>query len=104
MDPVVLDGGLQLALLWARNYLDITVLPSSFRAVRIFRPFHSASTIRCHLRVLEVFGEQTVHYNIYFRDPEGFLLGMIERVEATGSRALNRLTGSDSSAARRMAR
>jgi hypothetical protein len=27
LDPITLDGGLQLVLLWARKYLDITVLP-----------------------------------------------------------------------------
>jgi len=102
MDPVVLDGGLQLALLWARNYLDITVLPSSFRAVHIFRPFHFATSVRCHLQVLEKFGKQTVYYNIYFMDREGFVLEMIERVEATGSSALNRLAESHPSAVRQI--
>jgi len=104
MDPVVLDGGLQLALLWARNYLGITVLPSSFKAVHIFRPFHLSSIIRCHLQVLEESGKHTVYYNIYFMDTEGLLLGMIERVEATGSSALNRLPESHPSTVKQIGR
>jgi len=94
MDPVVLDGGLQLALLWARNYLDITILPSRFKKVHLFKPFPRSSSIRCYSQVLEEFGGQSVYSNLYFVDPEGSLICLIEGFEATGSSALNRLGGS----------
>jgi NAD(P)-dependent dehydrogenase (short-subunit alcohol dehydrogenase family) len=94
IDPIVLDGGLQLALLWARNYLDITILPSSFKAVHLFKPFHCSSSIRCYFQVLEEFGKQSVYSNVFYMDQEGHLLGMIEGFESTGSKELNRLAGS----------
>jgi hypothetical protein len=97
LDPVVLDGGLQLALLWARNYMDITVLPSSFQGVHRFRPFPSTSSIRCYMQVVEQTARQTVIYNMLFADERGDFLGMIDRVEATGSRELNRLAGAPGS-------
>jgi hypothetical protein len=93
MDPVIMDGGLQLALLWARNYLDITVLPSSFRTVHVFRPFHGAKAVCCEVEVINTFAQQTVQYNFFFTDEDGNLLGLIEEAEATGSKALNRIAG-----------
>jgi len=93
MDPVVLDGGLQLVLLWARNCLDITVLPSNFQAVRISRPFCETGIVNCRLHILEGTRGQTVYCDIYFMDEEERLIGRIEGFEATGSRELNRLTG-----------
>ncbi|MDW7772813.1 MAG: SDR family NAD(P)-dependent oxidoreductase [Desulfobulbaceae bacterium] len=92
-DPVVLDGGLQMALLWARSRFDITVLPSGFKAVRIMRPFHTAEFIHCFMEIVSTSGEQSIVYNMMFTDENFDPIGMIEEVEATGSKALNRLTG-----------
>jgi NAD(P)-dependent dehydrogenase (short-subunit alcohol dehydrogenase family) len=94
IDPIVIDSGPQLAILWARNYLDITPLPSSFKAVHLYQPFNSASSIQCHFQVLENHSKQSVCANVFYVDQQGNLLGMIERLESTGSRALNRLAGS----------
>ena len=91
-DPVILDGGLQMALLWARKYLDITVLPSRFKAIHIFRSLDSVPLVRCQMQVLEVLSKQIVHYTMLFTDQDGEHLAVIEQVEATGSKALNRLT------------
>jgi hypothetical protein len=96
-DPIVLDGGLQLALIWARIYLNITVLPSSFKAVHLFKPFYSTAAIHCNLQVLKEVNRQSVTYNMFYTNSDGDLLGMIEKVEATGSEALNRLTDSRTS-------
>jgi NAD(P)-dependent dehydrogenase (short-subunit alcohol dehydrogenase family) len=94
MDPVIVDGGLQLALLWARNYLDITVLPSHFEHILLFGSLQQASAIRCHFQPLEQFGGQSIRSNLFFSDPHGSLICRIEGFEATGSTALNRLGGS----------
>jgi malonyl CoA-acyl carrier protein transacylase len=94
LDPVVVDGGLQLALLWARNYLDITILPSHFERICLFGPLQGTSAIRCHFHLLEQFRGQSIHSNLLFWDPKGSLLCKIEGFEATGSTALNRLGGS----------
>jgi NAD(P)-dependent dehydrogenase (short-subunit alcohol dehydrogenase family) len=93
IDPFVLDAGPQLAILWARNYLDMTPLPSSFQAVSIFNPFHLSSSIHCHFKVLEGSRNHTVHANVFFTDNDGRLIGLIEGLEATGSKSLNRLAG-----------
>ncbi|MCK5229081.1 MAG: polyketide synthase dehydratase domain-containing protein, partial [Desulfobulbaceae bacterium] len=92
-DPVVLDGGLQMALLWAREYFDITVLPSSFEGVLLYKPIHTAESLICHLQVVETISKQNIVYNMFFTDRDGTLLAMIDRVQATGSRELNRLVG-----------
>jgi hypothetical protein len=94
IDPIVMDSGPQLALLWARTYFDITPLPSRFQEVRIFKPFHSSSLIRCYFQVLREFGKQSVSANVFYVDQEGDLLGMIEGLESTGNKSLNRLAGS----------
>jgi hypothetical protein len=94
IDPVALDCGLQMALLWGRTYLDITPLPSSFREIWLYRPFHTVETLQCYYEVLREFGRQTVYANIYYFDQEGRLQGLIKEFESTGSKALNRLAGS----------
>ena len=93
LDPVVLDCGPQLAIIWARHYHDITPLPSSFKAVHLYRPFPASSPIRCYLQCLEGSGNTSIFANVYYMDQEGKLLGMIEGLESTGSKSLNRLSG-----------
>ncbi len=93
IDPVAVDGGLQLALIWARWRAGITVLPSAVKAVHRFRPFSEATELLCQLEVVATLSPQSFLFNMYFSDRLGTLYGMIEEVEATGSRALNRLAG-----------
>jgi len=94
IDPVALDCGLQLALLWGRTYLDITPLPSSFKEIWLYQPFNTAEVLHCYYEVLREFGHQTVYANIYYFDQDGRLRGIIKEFESTGSKALNRLAGS----------
>jgi acyl transferase domain-containing protein/NAD(P)H-dependent flavin oxidoreductase YrpB (nitropropane dioxygenase family)/NAD(P)-dependent dehydrogenase (short-subunit alcohol dehydrogenase family) len=94
IDPVVLDCGLQLALLWGRAYLDITPLPSSFKEIWLYQPFGADETLHCYYEVLREFGRTTVFANIYFFDQAGHLRALIKDFESTGSKALNRLAGS----------
>jgi NAD(P)-dependent dehydrogenase (short-subunit alcohol dehydrogenase family) len=94
IDPVLLDCGLQLALLWGRTYLDITPLPSSFKEIRVYQPVDEAGPLHCFYEVLREFGHATVYANIYFVDPAGHVRVLIKEFESTGSKALNRLAGS----------
>jgi hypothetical protein len=71
----------------------VTPLPSSFKAVRLYQPFHMSSLIRCYVQVLEGSGNKSVYADVYYVDEAGKLLGMIEGLEATGSKSLNRLAG-----------
>jgi acyl transferase domain-containing protein/NAD(P)H-dependent flavin oxidoreductase YrpB (nitropropane dioxygenase family)/NAD(P)-dependent dehydrogenase (short-subunit alcohol dehydrogenase family) len=93
IDPILLDNGLQLALIWARANLDITPLPASIGAVRLFKRFDCSSVIRCYLQVLQVVGNHSVHGNVFYTDRDGSLLVMMEGIEVTGSKSLNRLAG-----------
>lgn len=91
IDPVILDGGLQLVWLWVRAHKDMSALPSHFKAIHIFNP-NTSSIIRCHLEVIEEIDGQTVLSNIYFTDPDGRVLCIVEGLEATCSKSLNRLS------------
>jgi hypothetical protein len=92
-DPVLLDGGLQLSLIWTRFHRDMTMLPSAMKAVHLYHPFSPASEVSCQVEVVESPHQQAIIFNLYFTDEKGVPLGMIEGFEATGSKALNRLTG-----------
>ncbi|MBU4151441.1 MAG: SDR family NAD(P)-dependent oxidoreductase [Proteobacteria bacterium] len=91
-DPILLDGGLQLALIWTRFHRDMTMLPSAMAAVHLYQPFSLVTEVSCQLEVVESVHQHGIIFNLYFIDQKGVLLGMIERLEATGSKELNRLT------------
>jgi NAD(P)-dependent dehydrogenase (short-subunit alcohol dehydrogenase family) len=94
IDPIVMDCGLQLGLLWWRTYLDVTPLPTSFAEIWLFQAFHTVERLRCYYEVLSITGQQTMSANIYFCSQDGQLLGLVKGFESTGSKALNRLAGS----------
>jgi hypothetical protein len=93
IDPVVLDSGLQLFLLWARANVDKTPLPSRFTRLRRFAPI-GAGPVRCYLRVLETSRDPVFHIDVHFVGPDGRLLWSLEQMEGTCTKALNRLGGS----------
>ncbi|HZG69227.1 MAG TPA: SDR family NAD(P)-dependent oxidoreductase, partial [Herpetosiphonaceae bacterium] len=90
IDPVVVDCGLQLIILWTRARLDMTSLPARFGRYQRFGPL-SAERIQCHLHVLDRRQEQVLNYNVYFVGSDGRLLGLLEDMECPYSQALNRL-------------
>jgi NAD(P)-dependent dehydrogenase (short-subunit alcohol dehydrogenase family)/acyl carrier protein len=91
MDPVVLDSGLQLLILWARTYRDATPLPSRFGAFHRFGDL-SAGEVRCEARVRPAAeNNPVVHSDLFFYDLQGRLLGLLEDMEFACSKALNRL-------------
>jgi hypothetical protein len=49
-DPVLLDGGLQLALLWGRERLGARTLPTRIGELRVFRPGFIDGPVRTILR------------------------------------------------------
>jgi len=93
IDPVVLDSGLQLFLLWARANLDKTPLPTRFTRLRCCRPIGSGP-IRCRLRVLEKSRDPVFYIDVDFIGPDGRLLWALRDMEGACSKALNRLGGS----------
>jgi len=92
IDPVVVDGALQLGILYARSHFDMTPLPARFRSFRRFAPFNG-SPIRCEFRSQARAGGHVLDIQIAFLDGQGRLLGMMEDLELSCSRELNRLAG-----------
>ncbi len=92
IDPVLLDCGLQLALLWERVHYDMTPLPTGFKSYHRFG-LPSGSPVRCYLRAYPSAGGHILLGNICFIEETGRMLAFMEGVEASCSKALNRLAG-----------
>ena len=90
IDPVMIDSGLQLLIIWSRTHLDQTPLPSRFGC------YHHICTaapgdLRCEIQIHPGARGPTFHSDLMFYDANGALIGWIEDMEATCSKALNRL-------------
>ncbi|MEK7282580.1 MAG: SDR family NAD(P)-dependent oxidoreductase, partial [Acidobacteriota bacterium] len=92
IDPVVVDSAFQLGILYARSHYDMTPLPARFRSFRRYAPFNGAP-IRCEFRSKARAGGHVLDIQIAFLDGRGRLLGMLEDMELSCSRELNRLAG-----------
>jgi acyl transferase domain-containing protein/NAD(P)H-dependent flavin oxidoreductase YrpB (nitropropane dioxygenase family)/NAD(P)-dependent dehydrogenase (short-subunit alcohol dehydrogenase family) len=97
VDPILLDAGPQLAILWAQAMWGVTPLPTRFGYVRIFDGLAEVSKsgrlepLTCRLVIDPSSEDPTLVADYELFDHNGRLLLSIERLEATGSRALNRL-------------
>jgi NAD(P)-dependent dehydrogenase (short-subunit alcohol dehydrogenase family) len=94
IDPMIIDSGLQLVLVWVKRYRDMMVLPSRFS---IYRHFGSMAgpEIKCHLTVRSSPNKPLVYSDLAFFSANGRLLGLLENVEGICSRSLNRVAGSN---------
>ncbi len=92
LDPVLLDSGFQLVLLWARIRLDTTPLPTRIGSYRRFAALPEGP-VHCDLRVRVRAGGHILDVQLAFLDARGRLLVFIEGMEFAVSRALNRLAG-----------
>jgi hypothetical protein len=94
VDPVVLDSGFQLAILWARDRLDMTPLPSSLTAyVRPGPP--PRGPVRCRLSARPEADGHRLVTDLWFTDGEGRAAGRLEGMTFACSPALNRLGDED---------
>jgi NAD(P)-dependent dehydrogenase (short-subunit alcohol dehydrogenase family) len=93
IDPVVLDCGLQLVLIWSRVRQDMTPLPTGFVRYRQYDRL-STPTLTCHVQNRVLPGGHVILSNLVFLGPDGRILASVEGLEGAGSRALNRLSGS----------
>jgi hypothetical protein len=89
-DPLVVDSGLQLVILWARAQLDMTPLPTSIRAVRRYAT-RLPPKLRCETRVSARQEGHLLHSDIAFLDPAEQVVLLIEGIEWSCHRRLNRL-------------
>jgi hypothetical protein len=89
IDPVIVDSGLQLLILWARAKLDQTPLPSSLGCYhRCGAP--PSGEVRCEAEIHHQPGNPTLRVHLRFYE-DGRLFGWMEDMRVTCSRELNRL-------------
>ena len=79
-DAAVLDGGLQLALLWSGHVIGGRSLPTAVGAYHAYRGRWDAGDLRCTLRGT-VLGADRVVCDISFATPGGDLVAELRRVE-----------------------
>ena len=92
VDPVLLDCGFQLAILWERAHHDMTPLPSRFTSYRLFGSPPSLD-VRCYLEAKSSSEGHCLLADIYFLDESGKVIGLMEEMEFACSKTLNRLAG-----------
>ena len=93
IDPIVFDSGLQLVILWARTVHDVTPLPSRFTRYRRYGPLctKNGGWVHCELRARAEADARVVRADLIFFEEDGRLLGVLEGLECSASRELNRL-------------
>ena len=91
IDPVVIDSGLQLIVLWVRENLGMTPLPTRMYRHRRFGSM-SGQKVDCQVHARIGSASNTVINTLVFFGEDGRLLGLIEGMEAICSKALNRLS------------
>jgi NAD(P)-dependent dehydrogenase (short-subunit alcohol dehydrogenase family)/acyl carrier protein len=92
VDPVVVDSGLQLLIVWARHFLDATPLPSKLGICHVFGSPVS-DKIRCEIKVHHQAGSNMLRSDLQFFDEANRMFARLEDMEVTFSKALNRLGG-----------
>jgi len=98
LDPVMLDAGPQLAIVWSRLYLGATALPAAFQEYRRLADADEFP-LRCYLRLRPDSSDTCVRADVYFVRPDGRLAAVVEGLEATADRGLNRLAAVQQAAA-----
>jgi hypothetical protein len=91
IDPVAADSSLQLCLLWIRSMFDQTPLPSGIDAYYHVKPLTEAREILCEIEIAAKSGNPNVRCDLRYYDESGQLLGWMDGLEVTMSKALNRL-------------
>lgn len=91
IDPVLFDSSMQLAGVWARQHLDITVLPTGFRTLHLLGKIHSGEELygRIFINPGASARELTCELAIYRKNGE--LVMLVEGLGGVGSKSLNRL-------------
>jgi len=95
IDPVALDSALQMVILWARAVHDVTPLPARFKRYRRYGGLRSreGALMRCELVASADAQAHLVTADLTFFEEDGTVIGVLEGLECTASRELNRLAG-----------
>ncbi len=98
VDPIMLDSAMQLAGIWARHYMDITVLPVGFGKLRFYAtPEGKNFKVFVSVPSESKSGELLCDMAVY--DEKDRLVFIMEDLQGAGSKSLNRL-GSQAKALR----
>lgn len=98
IDPVVIDSGLQLLILWARTCRDETPLPSVLSRCETFG-LPIAGELRCEAKIDAAPGNPTFSADLSFYDERDRLVCRMTDMKVTCSKSLNRLGGAGAEAA-----
>lgn len=91
-DPIMIDSAMQLGGIWARRYLDITVLPTGFKRLQRYAHLSGGPfTVRLFMAPESNARELTCDLAVY--DQSGHIVLLIEGLGGVGSKSLNRLSG-----------
>jgi hypothetical protein len=97
IDPVLLDSSLQLGILWERAVYDMTPLPSGFSSYCCFDSPPTSSPVQCYVHTRPSVGGHILVADVYYVDDSGRVIGILDQMESSCTKALNRLTESHKS-------
>jgi len=80
IDPAIVDGGLQLGLLWASALGRSLMLPQRIGRVVLNRPFPENAVVRCRFAA-RLINDKRVDYDVAFETMDGARVAALEGVE-----------------------
>ena len=80
IDPAIVDGGLQLGLLWASALGRSLMLPQRIGRVVLNRPFPENAVVRCRFAARPI-NDKRVDYDVAFETMDGARVAALEGVE-----------------------
>jgi acyl transferase domain-containing protein len=101
VDPVVVDSGLQLQLVWSRLHWGLTPLPLEIAELTVTTsPTPRLGLLRHEMRIRADSARPMCRADHVFRDESGAVLLTISGMAGAGSAALNRIAGQEGTVAR----
>jgi NAD(P)-dependent dehydrogenase (short-subunit alcohol dehydrogenase family) len=92
LDPVLVDAGLQMQVLWARLQWDVTLLPADIASARFLAgDLVGRPVLRHELRIRPESRPPLCLADHWFLTSDGRVVGVLTGVQGVGTRALNRL-------------
>ncbi len=87
LDPLVLDGALQLGVIWCQHRLKMPALPSKVDSLQLYRSFPAGGDVVVALKVNKE-GSHLLRADIFVVDPDFEIIAVMNRVEWTADQSL----------------